>query len=90
MTERRRRLPTFVVWFQLGEFRLFSVGEISDSGRGSPADILEGDLEMRRGSTWGFGLATARWFHAAGRGGPTESDMFAGQQLLSAVNSTRR
>lgn len=53
--EGRRRLPTFVVWFQLGEFRLFSVGEISESGRGSPLDILEGDLEgdleMRRGST---------------------------------------
>ena len=44
--------PTFGDWFQLGEFRRFSVLEISDNGRGMPA--LVGDpvgvvLEMRRG-----------------------------------------
>lgn len=48
--------PTLVAWFQLGEFRLFSIGEISDRGRGIELAILTGDpedtgvfLEMRSG-----------------------------------------
>lgn len=44
--------------YQLGELRLFSMGEISESGR--PADILNGDelgvaLLMRSGCTCGRG-----------------------------------
>lgn len=47
------------VWNQLGELRLFSVGEISESGRGVPHCIFSGDafgvpLQMRRGWTWGI------------------------------------
>jgi len=43
-----------VVWFQLGEFLLFSVGDNSDRGRGRPLAILDGDgafmfFEMRKG-----------------------------------------
>jgi len=46
-----------LVWFQLGELRLFSVGEISDKGRGIALAILVGDadcafFEMRRGWTY--------------------------------------
>lgn len=58
---RRRGLTqlTLVVWFQLGELRRFSEGEISDSGRGSGFAILTGDdddddapfLEIRNGCT---------------------------------------
>lgn len=52
---------TFDAWYwrQLGEFRLISVGEISERGRGRPLVILAGDepgvvcLAMRRGCTWG-------------------------------------
>jgi len=44
-----------VVWFQLGELRLFSIGEISESGR----DLAGGDigvfLERRNGCTWRMG-----------------------------------
>jgi hypothetical protein len=45
-----------VVWFQLGELRLFSVGEISESGRGIalatfPVDDMVRLLERRRGCT---------------------------------------
>jgi hypothetical protein len=45
-----------VVWFQLGEFRLFSVGEISESGRGIALATFTGEdiarfLERRRGCT---------------------------------------
>lgn len=44
-------------WYQLGEFRLFSIGEISDSGRGIPPDIFDGEelgvpLLMRSGCTY--------------------------------------
>lgn len=44
---------TLVAWFQLGEFRLFSVGEISESGRGIALAILVGEelLERRKGCT---------------------------------------
>ncbi len=47
---------TLAVWFQLGELRLFSVGEISDNGRGIELAILVGDdmepfLDRRRGCT---------------------------------------
>ena len=43
-------------WYQLGEFRLFSIGEISDSGRGIPPAIFDGEelgvfLLMRNGWT---------------------------------------
>lgn len=30
-------------WYQLGEFRLFSIGEISDSGRGMVLVGFDGD-----------------------------------------------
>ena len=48
---------TLVVWFQLGEFLRFSMGEISDKGRGRALTILVGEdvgpfLEMRNGWTW--------------------------------------
>ena len=48
------RCLTFVDWFQLGELRRFSIGEISDNGRGSPLAPLLGDgivllLVRRRG-----------------------------------------
>jgi hypothetical protein len=47
-----------VVWFQLGEFRRFSVGEISESGRGTALPTFAGEgivllLERRRGCTCG-------------------------------------
>lgn len=49
-------VPTFVVWFQLGEFRLFSVAGISTRGRGMLLLLDEGVgvfLEMRSGCvTW--------------------------------------
>lgn len=46
---------TLVVWFQLGEFRRFSVGDISESGRGML--LLAGvgmvlDLDSRSGCSW--------------------------------------
>jgi hypothetical protein len=42
---------TLVVWFQLGELRLFSVTGISESGRGIPLLLGDGVLpfEMRNG-----------------------------------------
>jgi hypothetical protein len=45
-----------VVWFQLGEFRRFSVGDSSESGRGSALRSFAGDamvllLDRRRGCT---------------------------------------
>jgi hypothetical protein len=45
-----------VVWFQLGEFRRFSVGEISESGRGIALPAFAGEgmvllLERRKGCT---------------------------------------
>lgn len=48
---------TLVVWFQLGEFRRFSVGEISESGRGIALGAFAGEgmvllFERRRGCTW--------------------------------------
>ncbi len=52
-----RACLTFVVWFQLGEFRRFSVGEISERARGNALGAFAGDdmvlfLERRRGCTW--------------------------------------
>jgi hypothetical protein len=48
---------TLVVWFQLGEFRRFSVGEISDRGRGIALAAFAGEgivllFETRSGCTW--------------------------------------
>lgn len=45
---------TFVVWLKLGEFLLFSEGEISDNGRGIELPLAGEDtepFEMRSGCT---------------------------------------
>jgi hypothetical protein len=48
---------TLFVWFQLGELRRFSEGEISERGRGMALVLLVGEdigvlfLEMRKGCT---------------------------------------
>lgn len=56
-----------MAWFQLGEFRLFSVGEISESGRGIALAILVGEelLERRKGCT-GSEEAIANQYWASG------------------------
>jgi len=56
---------TLDVWFQLGEFRLFSEGEISDKGRGMELAILFGDpdgvaFDNRRGCTCGYSAPMPR------------------------------
>lgn len=44
MVSRRTLGEPFDCLCQLGEFLLISVGESSDSGRGIPLAIVEGDL----------------------------------------------
>lgn len=60
--QSRRNIHTLLVWFQLGELRRFSEGEISESGRGMALALFTGDdigvtfLEMRNGCTCGLQL----------------------------------
>lgn len=53
--ERQWNCLTLEAWLQLGEFRRFSDGDISESGRGVEPDILDGDGELffasRKGCT---------------------------------------
>lgn len=85
-------LGDVVGWCQLGEFRLFSIGDISDNGRGIALLGFNGDdpgvpLLMRSGWTWWTSVRVSR-LSQDGQCQHTGSDaMLSGQRISSYSES---